>query len=1247
VKKKLSIVLAVVLTVSLLLTSGAFAGGGEKEVIPAQMVLDASLSEVSAAFETPKANLEVATSRAFNFGVDKFLLSSIVDKKSKQAYMVSTDAQGKVWIAEPKIEGELVDYMSQMKPGETVVVDIWAIYVSPEEELQQIPSKYPDVTFEGTRPALEADVSPEVLDAIEADVTEIKLRANKEAVQPVVDFLQSTGGTILYISKYAPTVDAELSKEDVYKLARLPEVKSISLPPEVIEPCMDVAAQTIRANDVWAEGYDGGGNDGSAMWPDYYQSKVAVIDSGVDWRHPCLEHAYWGQTKEWKDHLPWAYHGTMVAGCLASIHEVYRGIAYGTAILDGNFASLIGTSWSYLKSACEWAHDNGADVYNLSWNLRDDGSWDNAYCEYFDSIAYVWDRLPVCAAGNSENTEYVVSPANAWNVLAVGGIYDRGTADWADDIMYSDSSWINPETPHSDREKPEVCAPADWIKTTIAGTSEVPPDSDSFGSRSGTSLAAPQVAGIAALLIEKNYSLKNYPALLKAIIMASANHNVEPNPSPDRPVDDKEGVGTVNAKAAFDCVDEGWTWSGDKVEADLPFDIPFYAEEGETVRFVISWYAHADYYGSGDYGLCADLGLDIIGGPLYPWWYTWYGGSDSYDSAWEIVEFTAPYTGNYYARVYAYDHGAGDPWTCTGAESIAAAWYRWTPPEATTLELLPETDSNTVGTYHQLTATVYDQIGCEMEDIAVTWSISGVGSFSGTPGGVTDANGRAYAWITSSLPGTSTVTCEVTGNPSVSDTATNDWTYTPEATALELLPGTGENPVDTTHDLTATVYDQFDYEMEGVDVTWGISGVGSFSGTPESQTDANGQADAVITSSLPGTSMVTCTVTDTEISDTATKDWINIEVDIEKYVKDNSGEWQDADSATGPYIPNTQDPVIFKFTIHNAGGVDLTGVDLTDTDMPTFYTDEACTIVASFPTTLAVDETKTYYGELAWLAGQQYDEATVDGTPPVGSDISDSDPAYYYGSQPSIDVEKYVKDNSGTWQDADSATGPYIPNTQDPVIFKFTIHNAGNVDLTDVDLTDTDVATFYTDEACTEEATFSTTLAVDETKTYYGELDWLAGQQDDEATVDGTPPVGSDISDSDLAYYYGSQPSIDVEKYVKDNEGTWQDADSATGPYISHKQDPVIFKFTIHNTGNVALTGVDLTDTDMSTFYTDEACTIVASFPTTLAVDETKIYYGKLAWAKKQQDDTATAVGTPPVGSDVSDSDLAYYYGRG
>jgi hypothetical protein len=179
-----------------------------------------------------------------------------------------------------------------------------------------------------------------------------------------------------------------------------------------------------------------------------------------------------------------------------------------------------------------------------------------------------------------------------------------------------------------------------------------------------------------------------------------------------------------------------------------------------------------------------------------------------------------------------------------------------------------------VDTTHDLTATVYDQFNNVMAGVAVTWNITGVGSFSGTPESPTDVNGQADAVITSSVPGTSTVTCEVTGNPSVSDTATKDWTYTPEATTLELLPESDSNPVDTTHDLTATVYDQFNNVMAGVAVTWNITGVGSFSGTPESPTNVNGQADAVITSSVPGTSTVTCEVTgNPSVFDTATKDW--------------------------------------------------------------------------------------------------------------------------------------------------------------------------------------------------------------------------------------------------------------------------------------------------------------------------------------------------------------------------------------
>ena len=362
-------------------------------------------------------------------------------------------------------------------------------------------------------------------------------------------------------------------------------------------------------------------------------------------------------------------------------------------------------------------------------------------------------------------------------------------------------------------------------------------------------------------------------------------------------------------------------------------------------------------------------------------------------------------------------------------------------------------------------------------------------------------------------------------------------------------------------------------------------------------------------------------------------------IDLEKYVWDGAG-WQDANAATGPYLPSTQNPVIFKFEIDNDGIGDLTSVNLTDTDMTVFYTDQGCTTAAVFPvSTLADDDpTVTVYGKLAFAPGQHSNNATVTGTPPVGDPVSDSDPAHYFGSAASIDLEKAVWDGA-TWQDANTPAGPYLTSAQNPVIFRFVITNNDNVNLINVTLTDTDMFPFYNDQACTSLASFPTTLTMGQAKTYYGKLAWAPGQHSNNATASGTPPVGAPVSDSDPANYYGGNYAIDLIKYVSvNNQTSWDDANLAPGPAILVGKD-VYFKFYIRNTGNVTLTGITLTDTMYN------LAGITPALPASLAAGaEYNGIIGPIAAAAGGHTNTGNATGYWE-GNPVSDTDPANYIG--
>lgn len=108
------------------------------------------------------------------------------------------------------------------------------------------------------------------------------------------------------------------------------------------------------------------------------------------------------------------------------------------------------------------------------------------------------------------------------------------------------SAWVNPDSPNHDREKPEVVAPG----VGIVGIGLDGQLVTSLDRNSGTSFAAPQVAGLAALLIHRNLSLNIWPEASRAIIMASATHNIDGPTGIPSGQDLRDGAGGINAALA-------------------------------------------------------------------------------------------------------------------------------------------------------------------------------------------------------------------------------------------------------------------------------------------------------------------------------------------------------------------------------------------------------------------------------------------------------------------------------------------------------------------------------------------------------------------------------------------------------------------------------------------------------------------------------------------------------------------------
>jgi serine protease AprX len=326
---------------------------------------------------------------------------------------------------------------------------------------------------------------------------------------------------------------ATLTTSEVLAIAARPDVSTITS--NRLQPILtlDVSRPLIRANQM-PPGISGAGIN------------VAILDSGVDATHADLAGAVGAQQDmtglaAMRDDFG---HGTHCAGVVASRNATFRGIAPGAGIVDIRITDAIG----YAKPS--WATDglaaavtSGADVASNSWGYsHKDGAWvdPNGTCVVCTAAdqAVAMGVVVVVSAGNEGDDicgsydTIIRCPGIAQNVVTVGATDD-------DDALALFSS--TGETPDG-RLKPEVAAPGVDIAslqatgTILPGSAPVQPG---VVSASGTSQAAPHVAGVAALILDKNSGLT--PDKVRKLIITTTV------PIPDLPL---LWFGRVDALAA-------------------------------------------------------------------------------------------------------------------------------------------------------------------------------------------------------------------------------------------------------------------------------------------------------------------------------------------------------------------------------------------------------------------------------------------------------------------------------------------------------------------------------------------------------------------------------------------------------------------------------------------------------------------------------------------------------------------------
>jgi serine protease AprX len=408
-----------------------------------------------------------------------------------------------------------------------------------------------------------------------------------------------------------------LSTEAAAKAQQVRALKNVARVDPYIEPQLhnDVARVLL--------GLDPAANPGAGMLETGAGQVVGVADTGFDQTHPDFQGriaglAALGRTNDASD--PHG-HGTHVAGSVLgdgkASQNKYRGTAPGARLY---FQSLLDSKGKLgglpldLNDLFDQAYQQNARIHNNSWGSAVGAEYTLNSQEVDEFVADHRDMLIVISAGNEGQAanrfssqigmvdwKSIGAPASSKNALTVGASRSNRSSGGYSKLKYGDA-WPGafPDKPIADetvsgspdglagfssrgpctdrRVKPDVVAPGTDIVSAKSKTASLlkfwgPGPQPEYAYMGGTSMAAPLVAGCAALVREYFVATRAHANPSAALLKATLINSTKKLPGPD-------------AIADFDVIPNMHQGYG---VVHMPFAYPNPAMPSLALEFVDEW----------------------------------------------------------------------------------------------------------------------------------------------------------------------------------------------------------------------------------------------------------------------------------------------------------------------------------------------------------------------------------------------------------------------------------------------------------------------------------------------------------------------------------------------------------------------------------------------------------------------------------------------------------------------------------